>query len=468
MQAEKKNFLVTQSNRLIEANYSANLTTLAHKVAKLIMGFVNPEEDYNNISITVDISKLKQYLGWSQGKKWNRFYSDLKDISKRLNKEPIEIVGEDEILVAYFLSSYKLNLKRGEITFNISPELVPHLTQLKRNFTTYQLKYIPKLTSAYAIRMYELFYQYLKIGNRRFTVDDFKKKVGAPQSYKYNDLKKRVIIPAQTQLKENTNLAFIYNEIKAGRSIAELEFVIFGNTPPQDDPQIELDFLTDPIEKEDKINPVFSEKIINALKRMGISEQNIAKYLAQGFDIIQDKSKRVVAKERCKTLENYYLEKLTLAERSKNKNNAAGFIIKALREDWVSDKTFREIKSREAIKKRKKKEREVKVLQDRLEKLAKKRDLVKAPIIEGLMIDDAVANSVYETVMGEMGSLLKKHLSEVSTLPIREQYEGSIFLKNGMNLELAERFPEKFSEVQVIQEQIDQIENNIKSLKKCK
>ena len=50
------NFLVTQSNQLVEANYSSNLTALAHKVAKLIMGFINPEEDKKNISINSRIA----------------------------------------------------------------------------------------------------------------------------------------------------------------------------------------------------------------------------------------------------------------------------------------------------------------------------------------------------------------------------------------------------------------------------
>ena len=63
------------------------------------------------------------------------------------------------------------------------------------------------------------FNQYKKIGYRKFEVEDFKKKVGAPLTYSYNDLKKRVIVPAQTQLRENTNLAFKFEEIKTGRSV---------------------------------------------------------------------------------------------------------------------------------------------------------------------------------------------------------------------------------------------------------
>ena len=215
-----QNISVTQSNNLIEAHYSANLTTLAHKVAKLIIGYINPNEPRETLKITISISKLKFYLGWSQGTAWNRFYNDLKDIAKRLNKEPIEIPFENgKVLNAFFLSSYLLDIPNGEITFTVSPDLVPHLTALKGNFTSYELKYIPRLTSAYAIRLYEFFNQYKKLGHRKFDVEDFKRKVGAPQSYTYNDLKKRVIVPAQIQLRENTNVAFKFEEIKTGRSV---------------------------------------------------------------------------------------------------------------------------------------------------------------------------------------------------------------------------------------------------------
>ena len=86
---ETGNLSVTQSNSLIEAHYSSNLSTLAHKVAKLIIGYINPNDPRETLKVTISIMKLKYYLGWSQGTAWNRFYTDLKDIAKRLNKEPI-------------------------------------------------------------------------------------------------------------------------------------------------------------------------------------------------------------------------------------------------------------------------------------------------------------------------------------------------------------------------------------------
>ncbi|MBI1227779.1 MAG: RepB family plasmid replication initiator protein [Bacteroidetes bacterium] len=467
MQTEKTKFLVTQSNKLIEANYSANLTTLAHKVAKLILGFVNPEEQCEKISITVDISKLKYYLGWVQGKKWNRFPSDLKDISKRLNKEPIEIaINDDEVLVVYFLSSYRLNIAKGEVTFNVSPELVPYLTQLKKNFTTYQLNYIPKLTSSYAIRMYELFHQYLRIGNRRFTIEDFRKKVGAPESYKYNDLKKRVIIPAQEQLKENTNLAFMYSEIKEGRSVAELVFVIFGNTPVQNKAQMELSFLADTIEEGEEVEPAFSGEIVGTLKGIGITDQNIIKYLAQGFDIIGDKERIPTAIERCKNLEGYYREKLALAERSNSRSNTAGFVVKALREDWVSDKALQEHKGRVATKKHHDKENKIKALEKQVEELSRKWEGIKAPLVESLMADEAITKSVYDTVLDGMGGVMRQHLSKILHLPIFEQYNESPFIHSGMNVEFARRYPEQFAKAEEVLAQIKKTNKDIEFLNK--
>lgn len=461
---QSNNFVVTQSNQLVEANYSSNLTTLSHKVAKLILGFIHPEKEQKELSITIEISKLKQYLGWSPTTKWNRFYSDLKDISKRLNKEPIEIALDDnKVLVAYFLSSYILDVKKGEVTFDISPKLIPHLVQLKKNFTSYQLKYIPALSSSYAIRMYELFYQYLKIGKRKFTLEDFVKKVGAPPKYKYNDLKKRVLIPAQKQLRENTNIAFIFNEHKAGRKIVGLEFIIYGNTPSKNSKQIELDFLTDVLE-EDSEPPIFSENIIEAMTKLGIKEQTIAKYLALGFDIIEE-PKREKAKKRFKNLEDYYLEKLELTKLSSSTNNAAGFLVKALKEDWQNSKTAKTVKAQDTLNKRKETKEQHEKISMQINKLKAQREAIKSPIIENLLLDDVILKTAYDSAIAGLGDFMKKHYMEILNLPINEQREKGMAISSGMNAYLMKTYPEKFENVIKLEDEIKEANQKLKRIK---
>lgn len=467
---KESTFLVTQSNQLIEANYSANLTTLAHKVVKLIVGLINPQEESNNLSVTIEINKLKSYLGWSKGTKWNRFYNDLKDISKRLNKEPIEIPIEGgKITVAYFLSSYTLDPKGGKITFDIAPKLVPYLTKLKANFTTYQLKYIPTLTSSYSIRMYELFYQYRRIGNRKFTLKDFKKKIGAPEKYKYNDLKKRILIPAQIQLKENTNLAFLYNEVKTGRSITDLEFIIFNNTPEKKSNQIELDFLSDSGKEAQEEKPAYSEGLIVTLNKLGITEQNIAKYLSKGFEIIKDDKKRNEAIKRCSIIENYYFEKLELLKNSssaQSKENAAGFLIKAISEDWNSSKNVQKIKNQKAIEEKRKAVKNVKLLENKVEKLLKEKGQKSKVIFNEIMTDNVVFQKAYDNAVIELGDFFKKNRIELLSKPLIEQYNNSPFLEAAVNTQFHKMFPKKFNETKELEKLISEIESKIKHIKK--
>jgi plasmid replication initiation protein len=454
---EKNNLSVTQSNSLIEAHYSSNLTTLAHKVAKLIIGYINPNDPQDTLKITISITKLKYYLGWSQGTAWNRFYADLKDIAKRLNKEPIEIPFENgKILNAFFLSSYLLDIPKGEITFSVSPDLVPHLTALKGNFTSYQLKYIPRLTSTYAIRLYELFNQYKKIGHRQFEVEDFKKKVGAPATYTYNDLKKRVIVPSQVQLKENTNLAFKFEEIKTGRSVTSLQFLIFSNTPTKETNQTELNFLVESIGEVEEDTSAFSQTIVEQLEALGINEQNITAYLIQGFNIIVDEKKRGEAQKRCATLDDYYLEKLALVRQAKNKDNPTGFFVKALKEDWVGNQVINIpiTKEKDTTAQRKEAAKQVKILERQIEKWLKDKNTITANIINTLIQDEAILRKAYDTAIEGMGPFFKTHLSQITHLPIVEQYKSNIFITQSINLEMIKSYPSKFSAIEQLDEQI--------------
>ncbi len=401
---------------------------------------------------------------------WNRFYADLKDIAKRLNKEPIEIPFDNgKVLNAFFLSSYLLDIPNGEITFTVSPDLVPHLTALKGNFTSYQLQYIPRLTSAYAIRLYELFNQYKRIGHRQFEVEDFKKKVGAPKNYSYNDLKKRVIIPAQIQLKENTNLAFKFEELKTGRSVTGLQFLIFSNTPTKKNEQAELSFLIQDLSDKEEEPSAFSQKIVERLEASGITEQNITAYLVQGFEVITDENKRKAAQLRCPTLADYYLEKLALLKHTKNKDNPTGFLIKALREDWSNsavNQTEQPLKVQETAIQRKEVEKQVKILVHQVEKLTEEKNDITHKIIEDLILNEEILQKAYDTVLDGMGPFFKSHLSQILHLPMMEQYRGNVFITQGINLELIKSYPEKFSATHILEVEIGECRTQIDVLKK--
>ncbi len=473
MQTQRKKnntdrYLVSQANNLVEAAYSPALTARAHKVARLIMALIKPD-DHDLRLYTVKIDDLKQYLGYTAGATWGRFYEDLKDISKRLNSEPIEIKSDKRALVAYFISSYVIDLREGTVVYEISSQLKPYLIDLKSNFSAYLLSNIPKLSSKYSIRLYELLHQYRKIGRRVFEIEDLQKKLGSEYD-KYSHFKSRVLDTAKADLETNTDLAFDYDELKAGKRVTRIEFFIFPNQPKKEETKQQvLSFLE---EEGNNLNGLkLSEQVIVTLRELGINERNIEKHVVLGFKIIPDEQTRKEAIRRCADLDAYYLEKINLVRESKaaGHGNPAGFLIKALQEDWQNPKVQQEQRAKEAAKKRAEREKRIKQLEAQKEKLSAEHQKAKTPLYQQLLQNATSFDAAFQVVMSEVGSFMKNTLlSDYRDLSPIEQYHKSAFLENMVNVQFQKLHPELFDAINArYQEQIQMIEKEINSLKKA-
>jgi len=453
-------FTVVQSNNLVEAHYSTELTAHAHKVARLMLSFIKPD-DTDMRTYTIPIAALKQYLGIKPNSRQGAFYDRLKETSKKLNKQPIEIRHKNgDIIVASFLSGYKISPKEGNVTFEISSLLKPFLLDLRSNYTSYLLGNIPKLKSGYSIRIYELLYQYKRIGKRTFELTDLQKKVGSNYAL-YGDFKRKVLKQAQKDLKIYTDLTFIFAEIKTGRKITSIEFVIFGNIPKNDNtPQLNL--LEEALELRKEVEPpALSEVIITELNKLGINEQNVSKYLAKGFEIIMDEEKRAIAKQRCTNLNNYYLEKLELTKHSNTNNNSAGFLIKALKEDWISNKAVAKVKNTKLAEKKKEKKLQIISLEKQDTKLKKQYEELNNAALKPLINNEVELNLAFESIKSMFG--FTQFFKPSSSLI--KNYNQNNFIASAIDAFFRTKYPEKFKASKAIFNKRTPIKKEIEKLK---
>ena len=116
----------------------------------------------------------------------------------------------------------------GVIEYAFDKRLKPYLLELKDNFTRYNISNILKLRSSYSIQIFELLSQYKTIGNRTISIDEFRKLLKIPKTYKNNDLK-RLIEGVQKDLKNTTTLSFESSFKKLGKSFNSIDFQIFDN-----------------------------------------------------------------------------------------------------------------------------------------------------------------------------------------------------------------------------------------------
>ena len=151
-------------------------------------------------------------------------YSLLKDDLLNLLQNPFQIPNDG----GYTNWFTYLRYEGGVIEYKFESLLKPYLLNLKDNFTSYQLKNILSLKSAYSIRMYELLNQYKVIGRRTIEIEELRNLLNIPQGYLNKDIVK-LIKNTLKELTIKTDLTFDFEIIKDRRKFKSFEFTIQHN-----------------------------------------------------------------------------------------------------------------------------------------------------------------------------------------------------------------------------------------------
>ncbi|MDR5776956.1 MULTISPECIES: replication initiation protein [unclassified Caballeronia] len=115
----------------------------------------------------------------------------------------------------------------AEICF--SPDLTPHIFLLKSRFVSYQLKFAQGLQSIYSWRLLELLMREKDRGVLLVTVDDLRATLEIPETYRFADIKRRVIDMAVDELNEKADLVIQWVPQKRGRAVHSLRFEFVEN-----------------------------------------------------------------------------------------------------------------------------------------------------------------------------------------------------------------------------------------------
>jgi hypothetical protein len=133
--------------------------------------------------------------------------------------------GKTRTIKARWVSAASYIDGAGTIQLRFSPEIVPYITRLEAEFTIYRLEKIANMSSAYAIRLYELLIQWESVGKREVEIEWLKKTLMVDRDYpRMFDFKKRVLDVALAQINEHSDLTASYTQRKTGRTITHLIF----------------------------------------------------------------------------------------------------------------------------------------------------------------------------------------------------------------------------------------------------
>jgi len=223
------NEIIVKDNALINASY--NLDTVEQRL--ILLAILQARETKTGIDANTRLRiHASDYMGRFNVSK-HAAYKALKTAVTNLFGRQFsyltldEKTGKSKKVISRWVQNiaYIDDAAILEVTFTM--DVVPLITRLEQQFTSYQLKQVTQLTGKYAIRLYELLIAWRDVGKTPlFEISDFRSKLGlGVDDYpRIDTFKRRVLESAVKQINEHTDIIVKVEQHKEGRSIYGFSF----------------------------------------------------------------------------------------------------------------------------------------------------------------------------------------------------------------------------------------------------
>ncbi len=223
-----KQELVYKSNRLVEASYRLDL--IEQRI--ILAAIAAARESQKGLGagyVTLHSKKFSELFGMEEGSTYGQLKESLQTLFQRsvTFRDIDPDSGHDRITQVRWISSASYITGAGSIQLRFTQEMVPYITRLETEYTRYRLEQIGRMTSAHAVRLYELLLQVVTIGHRTLAIAELKTILQLEGEYpRLFDFKRWVVDASVAQINEHTDLDVSYTQTKTGRSVTHFEFKV--------------------------------------------------------------------------------------------------------------------------------------------------------------------------------------------------------------------------------------------------
>ena len=220
--------LVVKDNALINASYNLDLV----EQRLILLAIVEARESGKGINANNPLEvHAESYINQFNVARQTA-YQALKDASKDLfarqfSYQEMNKRGNIENVLSRWVSEIRYIDAEATVKLIFAPAIVPLITRLEEQFTKYELQQVSNLSSAYAVRLYELLIAWRSTGQTPvIELEEFRKKIGVldDEYTRMGNFKDRVLHLAIDQVNEFTDITVKYEQHKKGRSIYGFSF----------------------------------------------------------------------------------------------------------------------------------------------------------------------------------------------------------------------------------------------------
>lgn len=223
------NQLIVKDNALINASY--NLDTVEQRL--ILLAILQAREEKigidSNTRLRIHASEYMQRFDVNK----HAAYKALKTAVTNLFGRQFSYyttdqkTGKNKKVVSRWVQNIAYIDDAATLEMAFTMDVIPLITRLEKQFTSYQLKQVTQLTGKYAIRLYELLIAWRDIGKTPiFQIQDFRAKLGLESDDypRIDTFKRRVLESALKQINEHTDITVKFEQHKEGRSISGFSF----------------------------------------------------------------------------------------------------------------------------------------------------------------------------------------------------------------------------------------------------
>jgi plasmid replication initiation protein len=438
----RSQIVIRKSNRLVEAKYKLDIWEM--RVFTKALSMIR-KDDGEFQTYRIYLSDMIEEFGLVKGLS----YKYLKQAAKSLNKRTVILERDTDGGKREFQTSIVTGvdsaIEGNESTDSLYIEIDFHknlrdsLLELKREFTVYDIRNVARLSSSYSYRVYELLKQYEKIGIRTFDLKELKEQVGAIEFLgdgsppidhypMYGNFRQKVLLKAQNDLRDNTDIRFTFEPIKRGRRVSGVTFLIYSNV--SEEPE------SDHIEATDLALSLF-ERIFPLMK---------------GWEDIDEKSVKTLIKRygEKRVLAAYEQTQVAINKGSIRSSKGNYFYALVHNAPSLHEKTqqAKEVFA-EHMRAKQIKEKESQLLQEQISRLETVRDDLRARILEHIS-----TNYINEYDLAK--NMLMKSKVYNRELTLDENMKRPA-MKAGLWLKLMELLPGEMGSFNAIEEEIKRL-----------
>lgn len=218
--------LVVKDNSLINASYSLGLV----EQRIMLLAIVEARETGQGIDTDTFLEVHAQHYADRFDIDVNNAYSMLSEATQTLFNRQVTYTVHDEKRnkpekrVVRWVSGISYVEGAGVVKLRFAPEVVPLITRLEKNFTSYELEQVKSLNT-YATRLYEILVSWRSVGKVTITLEELRNNLGLIDEYsRLEAFKRRVLDLAITQINQHTDITAEYEQHKQGRAITGFTF----------------------------------------------------------------------------------------------------------------------------------------------------------------------------------------------------------------------------------------------------